>query len=54
MVVIWSACGQDIRLNSNREPIEPARYRYRQLVRMDVIHPIPVPFMDQHELRKAG
>jgi hypothetical protein len=40
-------------LSSNREPMEPPVDGYRQLVRMDVIHPIPVPFMDKRELRKG-
>jgi hypothetical protein len=36
-----------LRLSSNWEPMG------RQLVRTGVIHPIPVSFMDQHELRKG-
>jgi hypothetical protein len=44
-----------LRLSFNREPMaRPPVDGYRQLVRMDVIHLIPVPFLDQHELRKGG
>jgi hypothetical protein len=40
-------------LSSNLESMGPPVDGYRQPVRMDVIHSIPVPFMDQRELRKG-
>jgi hypothetical protein len=40
-------------LSSNLEPMGPPVDGYRQLMRMGVIHPIPVPFMEQRELRKG-
>jgi len=41
------------RVELHLEPMGPPVDGYRQLMRMGVIHPIPVPFMEQRELRKG-
>jgi hypothetical protein len=42
-----------LRLSFNAKPVGPPVDGYGQLVRMGVIHPIPVPFMDQRKLQKG-
>jgi hypothetical protein len=42
-------CFAELQLGAHGPPVDGGR----QLVRTGVVHPIPVPFMDQRELQKG-